>query len=62
MAEVVNLRQARKRAERQKKDERARENRLTHGQSKAVRNRSRTEREKAARNLDAHRRGREEQE
>lgn len=55
MAELINLRQARKRAERQKKDERAQSNRSTHGQPKAQRSLARAEREKAERALDAHR-------
>jgi hypothetical protein len=55
MAEVVNLRQARKRADRQKKDARAQENRLLHGQPKSVRELERAGQTKAARDLDAHR-------
>jgi len=55
MAEVVNLRQARKRAERQKKDARAQENRLLHGEPKSIRDRKQAEEEKAVRDLDAHR-------
>jgi hypothetical protein len=55
MAEVVNLRQARKRAERQKKQARAEENRLVHGQPKAIREQKRAAEKKAARDLEAHR-------
>jgi hypothetical protein len=57
MAELINLRQARKRAQRKKKDEQARANRAGHGASKAVRSRIDAEREKSARMLDAHRIG-----
>jgi hypothetical protein len=55
MAEVVNLRQARKRAERQKKQARAEENRLVHGQPKSIREQKRASEKKAARDLEAHR-------
>ena len=55
MAEPINLRQARKRAERKKEDARAEENRVRHGQSKAVRTLKRAEQNKAVRNLEAHR-------
>lgn len=55
MAELINLRQARKRAEREKKDEAAEENRRMHGRPKASRQREEAEKAKAARDLDAHR-------
>jgi len=55
MGQVVNLRTARKRALRQKADERAAENRLKHGQSKAELRLEATRSAKAGRDLDGHR-------
>jgi hypothetical protein len=55
MAEVINLRRARKRAERDKDEQRAEANRLAHGQPKHLRERREAETEKAARDLEAHR-------
>ena len=55
MAEAVNLRQVRKRAERQKKDACAQESRLLHGQPKSARDLKRAEKVKTARDLEAHR-------
>lgn len=59
MAEVINLRRVRKRAEREKDKRLAEANRLAHGQPKHVREQREAETEKAARNLDAHRIARE---
>ncbi len=57
MAELVNLRQARKRAERKKRERTAEHNRLAHGEPKHLRERRDAEANKAARDLDAHRIG-----
>jgi hypothetical protein len=59
MAELINLRQARKRAQRRKGEQDAQNNRLLHGEPKALRDRRRLEEEKNARVIDAHRRERE---
>jgi hypothetical protein len=55
MADVVNLRSARKRAARAKSAARAAENRLAHGLSKRERQRAQTDREQARQRLDQHR-------
>ena len=55
MAELINLRNARRRADRMKKDREAEANRLAHGQPKHVRTLRKAEDRKAARDLDAHR-------
>jgi hypothetical protein len=55
MAEIVNLRIARKRAVRGKAEGRAAEQRLAHGASKAERNRTAADRDKAGQILDQHR-------
>ena len=55
MAEIVNLRTARKRAERHRKEERAAEARVSHGVSKADRTLIRAERSRLRRELDEHR-------
>lgn len=55
MAELVNLRTARKRAKRQQEDERANSARLKHGQSKRLRQLATSQNEKASRDLDLHR-------
>ena len=52
MAEIVNLRQARKRLKRQEKAETATENRTRFGRSKAERRKAEAERDKTARDLD----------
>lgn len=57
MAEVINLRQARKRAERQKQEREAGHRRLAHGEAKHMGKRRDAEAKKAARDLDAHRIG-----
>lgn len=55
MAEVVNLRTARKRAKRQQAQSLAAENRLAHGRPKTERLRDAARAEKAGRDLDRHR-------
>ena len=55
MAEIVNLRTARKRANRRRDDKRAAEARVSHGMSKADRALANTERAKFRRELDGHR-------
>ena len=55
MAELINLRQARKRAERRKKEDEAERSRLTHGESKHLRKRRQAETDKSARDLAGHR-------
>jgi Domain of unknown function (DUF4169) len=55
MAEIVNLRIARKRAARGQAENRAAEARLTHGASKSERVQSKTERARLRRTLDRHR-------
>ena len=55
MAEIVNLRTARKRAKRHREEERAAAARVSHGVSKADRTLSRAERSRMRRELDEHR-------
>jgi hypothetical protein len=55
MAEIVNLRIARKRADRQRSDERAAAARVTHGMSKTERRLAKANKEKIRRDLDEHR-------
>jgi hypothetical protein len=55
MAEIVNLRIARKRAKRQIAEERAAEARVSHGIAKADRTLIRAERSRLRSGLDAHR-------
>ena len=55
MAELINLRNARRRAERAKKEREAEANRLAHGQPKHVRALRKAEDSKAARDHDARR-------
>jgi hypothetical protein len=55
-ADIVNLRLARKRRNRLANDEEAARNRLTHGEAKAASKLRRRVAEKAARDLEAHRR------
>jgi hypothetical protein len=55
MAEIVNLRTARKRANRRRKELRAAEARVSHGMSKADRTLAKTETAKFRRELDEHR-------
>ena len=55
MGDVVNLRTHRKRAERQKKAERAAERRAQHGATKLERQMTAARQERAERDLDRHR-------
>ena len=55
MAEVVNLRMARKRAARNKADAGAADNRVAHGTSKRERTLAAADRKKASQTLDQHR-------
>ena len=52
MADIVNLRIARKRMARKKAEDRAAERRLAHGASKAERDHATADRDKARRTLD----------
>ncbi|OQM77376.1 DUF4169 family protein [Manganibacter manganicus] len=56
MAEIVNLRQARKHKARQEKEKVAERNRAIHGRAKAERETERLLSQKTERFLDAHRR------
>ncbi|MGE0502963.1 MAG: DUF4169 family protein [Rhizobiaceae bacterium] len=56
MAEIVNLRQARKRAERALREETAARNRSIHGRTRAGREADRLRTERDAAFLDGHRR------
>ncbi|HEV2631431.1 MAG TPA: DUF4169 family protein [Pseudolabrys sp.] len=58
MAELINLRLARKRAQRRKGEQDAENNRLVHGEPKALRDLRRLEAQKNARAIEAHRRER----
>jgi hypothetical protein len=55
MAEIVNLRAARKRAKRKQDENRAAAQRAAHGSSKTSRQEFTARRDKAVRDLDAHR-------
>ena len=55
MAELVNLRTVRKRAQRRENDARANANRLTHGAPAHLRKLARAQRAKSDRELEAHR-------
>lgn len=55
MAELVNLRNARKRAQRRQDDQAAHANRLAHGQPKHLREREDAQQTKASHDLDRHR-------
>lgn len=55
MAELLNLRQARKRKARAEKEKQAEQNRRRHGQTKSDKMAVRAERERSARLLDGHR-------
>lgn len=54
MAEIINLRRVRKRAAKQREDERAALNRMAHGRSKAQRTLEAVRSDKSSRELDAH--------
>jgi hypothetical protein len=55
MAEIVNLRMARKRVKRQREQERAAQARVSHGVSKTDRAQVESEKQMRLRHLDAHR-------
>ena len=55
MGEIVNLRKVRKRAAKQREDERAAANRALHGRTKAQRVLDAARSEKQGRDLEAHR-------
>lgn len=55
MGDIVNLRQARKRKARAEREAEADANRIAFGRTKAERNATRDETERATRRLDAHR-------
>lgn len=55
MAEIVNLRRARKQRARQDADKQAQQNRIAFGRTKAERSLTQAERDKAGRTLDGHR-------
>ena len=57
MADIVNLRLARKRKSREEKDEKAATNRALFGRTKAERDRDLKLAEKSRRDLDGHKRG-----
>lgn len=57
MAEIINLRRARKQKARQEAEAQAEQNRISFGRSKAERRLTEAERDKAARQLDGHRLG-----
>jgi len=56
MAEVINLRLARKARQRAEAEKLAEQNRVRHGQTKAERQASRAAAERAERTLDSHKR------
>ena len=56
MAEIINLRKARKAKARAEKEEKAAENRLKHGRPKAERSLTEASKDLLDRKLDAHRR------
>jgi Domain of unknown function (DUF4169) len=55
MADLINLRTARKQAQRRRDEEKAASNRLAHGRPKTERALARSRSEKDKRNLDGHR-------
>jgi hypothetical protein len=57
MAEIVNLRRARKQKARATAETESAASRLVHGRTKAERSKTKTEKEAAERKLDGHRRG-----
>jgi hypothetical protein len=57
MGDIVNLRRARKKAEKQRHEECAADNRLVHGRSKAERELQSARRARFVRDLDQHRLG-----
>ena len=61
MAEIINLRQARKQKARAEKEARANENRIAFGRTKAEKNLSQAEQDLAKSRLDSHKRDDDEQ-
>jgi hypothetical protein len=57
MAEIINLRRARKQRARQESETKAEQNRISFGRTKAERSLTEAEQDKAARLLDGHRLG-----
>jgi hypothetical protein len=57
MAEIVNLRRARRKKARAEAETKAASNRLVHGRTKAEKTKTRAEEEAAERRLDGHKRG-----
>ena len=55
MAELINLRTARKQAKRRQDDQRANAHRIAHGQPKRLRKLEAAQHDKATRDLDQHR-------
>lgn len=62
MAEIVNLRQARKQKARAEAEKTAAQNRISFGRTKAERKLTEAERDKAARHIDGHKLDRDEPE
>lgn len=56
MAEIINLRQARKQKARTEKEARAEQNRITFGRTKAEKDLTEAERDLARRRIDSHKR------
>jgi hypothetical protein len=54
MAEIINLRRARKQRARQDADKQAQQNRIAFGRTKAEQSLTQAERDKATRTLDGH--------
>lgn len=61
MAEIINLRQARKQKARAQAEKTAEQNRIAFGRTKAERKLTEAERDKAARHVDGHRIGRDDE-
>ncbi len=62
MAEIINLRQARKQKARAEAEKTAEQNRIAFGRTKAERKLTEAERDKAARHIDGHKLDRDEPE
>lgn len=62
MAEIINLRRARKQKVRAEAEKTAEQNRISFGRTKAERNLTKAERDKAVRHIDGHRLGRDDTE
>jgi len=62
MAEIINLRRARKQKARVEADKAAEQNRISFGRTKAERSLAEAERDKAARHVEGHRLGRDDKE